>query len=89
MRLPLRRPLAAILSWLWPSLPAASTTKNDMYPDLQALWDSGDTYLAAKPLSAFLEVHFMLSSWPSLKVHRIAVSQPPGSALQCLMMQRV
>ncbi|CAK0746028.1 hypothetical protein CVIRNUC_001662 [Coccomyxa viridis] len=33
------RPLAALLSWFWPTLPAASTTKNHLYPELQALWD--------------------------------------------------
>ena len=37
----LRRPVAALLSWVWPTLPAASTTKNHLYPKLQALWDSG------------------------------------------------
>ena len=35
------RPLAALLSWIWPTLPAASTTKNHLYPELQALWDQG------------------------------------------------
>ncbi|CAL5219173.1 g957 [Coccomyxa viridis] len=33
------RPLAALLSYVWPTLPAASTTKNDQHPELQALWD--------------------------------------------------
>ena len=35
------RPLAALLSWIWPTLPAASTTRNHLYPELQALWDQG------------------------------------------------
>ena len=38
----LHRPLASVLSRVAPSLPAASTTKNDLYPELQALWDSGE-----------------------------------------------
>ena len=37
------RPLAALLSWIWPTLPAASTTRNHLYPELQALWDQGTT----------------------------------------------
>ena len=41
MMCPMYRPLAALLSWFWPTLPAASTTKNHLYPELQALWDQG------------------------------------------------
>ena len=45
------RPLAALLSYVWPTLPAASTTKNDQHPELQALWDEGAllTSLPADP----------------------------------------
>ncbi|KAK9908837.1 hypothetical protein WJX75_003567 [Coccomyxa subellipsoidea] len=34
------RPLAALLSRVWPTLPAASTTRNHLYPELQSLWDA-------------------------------------------------
>ncbi|EIE25551.1 alpha/beta-hydrolase [Coccomyxa subellipsoidea C-169] len=34
------RPLAALLSRIWPTLPAASTTRNHLYPELQSLWDA-------------------------------------------------
>ena len=54
-RLLLRRPLASVLSRVAPSLPAASTTKNDLYPDLQALWDCG------QHPSLLLQLHFLTS----------------------------
>jgi hypothetical protein len=37
----LLRPLAVLLDVLAPQLPAVTTQKNDMYPDLQLLYDNG------------------------------------------------
>lgn len=36
------RPVAGLLSWLAPTLAVAATTRNTLYPHLQAIWDKGE-----------------------------------------------
>eukprot|EP00891_Asterochloris_glomerata_P000451 jgi/Astpho2/451/Aster-03497 len=48
------RPIADLVSFLFPTWPIVQTSKNTMYPELQAEWDEGASYvqLPATPVAA-------------------------------------